>query len=101
MRVLGNTPGQVYIAGGDSNNPISVTNAGVPTALGQKTMANSSSVAIASDQSPVPVTSTPASNTTYSMPAATTVTPLSTRIVAANTSRLSISITNTSANTLY
>jgi hypothetical protein len=40
----------------DATGVVSVSGTGLPTSLGQKTMANSTSVAIASDQSSVPVT---------------------------------------------
>lgn len=51
------TTGQQAALQLDVNGQLRVTAAGVPTSLGQKTMANSQSIAIASDQSTVPTSS--------------------------------------------
>lgn len=45
-----------------AGNPIPTSSAGAPTSLGQKAMADSTSVAIASNQSPVRTNSEPASS---------------------------------------
>ena len=90
-----NNPTAVEVVN-DVDNPIN--NAGLPTSLGQKTKANSTSVTLANDQGAV---TTNMQRATASTVTAVASSATSVQIVAANAARLGLSIYNDSTYSLY